>query len=75
MAGEDGPARGSGGVSDEGAMVALLRANVRAGELRHEQLRRPGRPLRPGIVRGAPSHDLSYLLTALEEAGWKLVQA
>lgn len=59
--------------SDKGAMVALLRANARAGELRNEDA-----GLRPsrfgGIVRGAPTHDLAYLLTALEEDGWKLVK-
>lgn len=62
--------------SDEGAMRALLRANERAGEIKAETpVTTSGMTVSPpGIVRGAPTHDLAYLLTALEEAGWRLAK-
>lgn len=57
-------------------MVALLRANTRAGELKRSAVLGGDRPTAspPGVVRGAPSHDLAYLLAALEESGWRLAR-
>lgn len=65
----------AGGSSDNGAMAALLRANMRAAEIRQAGLPYHAVQTRmPGIVRGAPTHDLAFLLTALEEDGWRLRQ-
>lgn len=58
--------------SEDGAMVALLRANM-AGA--NEKAKDVGMTHLPGLVRGAPTHDLAYLLTALEHDGWRLVRA
>lgn len=55
------------------AMKALLLANVRAGEIRAEKA---GEAIPyPGVVRGAPTHSLAYLLQALEELGWTVTPA
>lgn len=58
-------------------MIALLRANVDAGRMKWSdipEVHRDARARQPGIVRGAPTHDLAYLLHALEDMGWKLVE-
>lgn len=50
-------------------MLAMLHANRRAGELAASD----GSPWgRRGVVRGAATHSLAYLLQALDEQGWDL---
>ena len=63
--------RGKSGLRRSDPMIGLLKANIRAGELRMEALGRDACP-NPGVIRGAPTHDLAYLLNALEEDGWRL---
>lgn len=53
-------------------MMAMLRANMRAGEIRDAALGHA--PSGNPILRGAPTHSCSHLLDALDEIGWQLVR-
>ena len=52
-------------------MMALLRANMRAGELRDEAMGFDHH--HDPILRGAPTHSCAHLLSALDDLGWALV--
>jgi hypothetical protein len=52
-------------------MMVLMRANVRAGEIRREQV---GVCSNPGVLVGAATHSGAFLLQALEEMGWELLR-
>jgi hypothetical protein len=51
-------------------MMVLLKANLRAGQLRREAVNAP--IANPGVLVGAPTHSGAFLLTALDEMGWEL---
>lgn len=58
----------------QNACLALMRAGVRARELRDEAM--GGRSTtNPTIFVGAPSHSAAHLLNALDEQGWAVVPA
>lgn len=55
-------------------MMVLMRANVRAGEIRREAAGSVGKSFNSGVLIGAPTHSGAFLLTALDELGWELLQ-
>lgn len=52
-------------------MMALLRADLRAAEIRSEAL--GGEYVGPSVFRGAATHCAAHLLQALDEHGWQLI--
>ena len=53
-------------------MLALLRADARAAEIRREAMPLAPVDLPPSVLRGAPTHTGAHLLKALDEQGWTL---
>lgn len=58
-------------VGMQNPMVQLMLANTRAGELRAEAL---GESLPKTVFKGAATHTGAFLLQALDEQGWTLVE-